>query len=52
VNRTIFAAAISGLDSYDDQVHAMALRKVNVEAALRTITAPTSAQIAPKARSR
>src|SRR5438309_1122067 len=38
-NPTIFAAAISGSDSYDDQVHAMATRKVSVEEALRTITA-------------
>jgi transaldolase len=38
-NPTIFAAAISGADSYDDQVHAMAVRKVSVEEALRTITA-------------
>jgi transaldolase len=38
-NPTIFAAAISGSDSYDDQVDAMAVRKVSVEEALRTITA-------------
>jgi transaldolase len=38
-NPTIFAAAISGSDSYDDQLHAMAVRKVGVEEALRTITA-------------
>jgi transaldolase len=38
-NPTIFAAAISGSDSYDDQVHAMAVRKVSVAEALRTITA-------------
>src|SRR4051812_20188676 len=38
-NPTIFAAAVSGSDSYDDQVHAMAVRKVSVEEALRTITA-------------
>ncbi|MFF9392030.1 transaldolase [Streptomyces griseoluteus] len=38
-NPTIFAAAISGSDSYDDQVHAMAIRKVSVDEALRTITA-------------
>ena len=38
-NPTIFAAAISASDSYDDQVHAMAVRKVSVEEALRTITA-------------
>src|SRR3954452_9148736 len=38
-NPTIFAAAISGSNSYDDQVHAMAVRKLSVEEALRTITA-------------
>jgi transaldolase len=38
-NPTIFAAAISGSDSYDDQLHAMAVREVSVEEALRTITA-------------
>jgi transaldolase len=38
-NPTIFAAAISASDSYDDQVHAMAVRKVSVGEALRTITA-------------
>ncbi|SNS22278.1 transaldolase [Geodermatophilus pulveris] len=38
-NPTIFAAAISGSDSYDDQVHALAVREVSVEEALRTITA-------------
>jgi transaldolase len=38
-NPTIFAAAISGSKSYDDQLHAMAVRKVSVEEALRTITA-------------
>jgi transaldolase len=38
-NPTIFAAAISGSDAYDDQVHAMAVRKVGVAEALRTITA-------------
>jgi transaldolase len=38
-NPTIFAAAISGSDSYDDQLHAMAIRRVSVEEALRTITA-------------
>jgi len=38
-NPTIFAAAISGSESYDDQVHAMAVRKVSVEEALRTIIA-------------
>jgi transaldolase len=38
-NPTIFAAAVSGSDSYDDQVHALAVRGVSVEEALRTITA-------------
>jgi transaldolase len=38
-NPSIFAAAISGSESYDDQLHAMAIRKVSVEEALRTITA-------------
>jgi transaldolase len=38
-NPTIFAAAISGSDSYDDQLHALAVRKVCVDEALRTITA-------------
>jgi transaldolase len=38
-NPSIFAAAISGSDSYDDQVHALAVRKVDVQEALRTITA-------------
>jgi transaldolase len=38
-NPSIFAAAISGSKSYDDQLHAMAVRKVSVEEALRTITA-------------
>ena len=38
-NPTIFAAAISGSDSYDDQLHALAVRSVSVEEALRTITA-------------
>jgi transaldolase len=38
-NPTIFAAAISGSDAYDDQVHAMAVRGISVEEALRTITA-------------
>jgi transaldolase len=37
-NPTIFAAAISASDSYNDQVHAMAVRKVSVGEALRTIT--------------
>ncbi|MFI5960215.1 transaldolase family protein [Cryptosporangium sp. NPDC051539] len=34
----MFAAAISGSDAYDDQVHAMAVRNVSVGEALRTIT--------------
>ncbi|WP_445183456.1 transaldolase [Pseudonocardia sp. Cha107L01] len=38
-NPTIFAAAISNSDAYDDQVHAMAVRGVSVGEALRTITA-------------
>jgi transaldolase len=38
-NPTIFAAAIHGSESYDDQVHALAIRKVSVDEALRTITA-------------
>jgi transaldolase len=38
-NPTIFAAAISGSDAYDDQLHAMAVRGVGVDEALRTITA-------------
>ncbi|MGR7026683.1 transaldolase [Geodermatophilus sp. URMC 62] len=38
-NPTIFAAAISGSESYDDQLHALAVREVSVEEALRTITA-------------
>jgi transaldolase len=38
-NPSIFAAAISASDSYDDQLHALAVRKVSVEEALRTITA-------------
>jgi transaldolase len=38
-NPSIFAAAISGSESYDDQLHAMAVRRVSVEEALRTITA-------------
>jgi transaldolase len=38
-NPTIFAAAISGSDLYDDQLHALAVRRVSVEEALRTITA-------------
>jgi len=38
-NPSIFAAAIAGSDSYDDQVHALAIRQVDVQEALRTITA-------------
>jgi transaldolase len=38
-NPTIFAAAISGSDSYDEQLHDLAVRRVSVEEALRTITA-------------
>jgi transaldolase len=38
-NPSIFAASISGSDAYDDQLHAMAVRKVSVDEALRTITA-------------
>ncbi|MGY1826498.1 transaldolase [Blastococcus sp. SYSU DS0541] len=38
-NPTIFAAAISGSKSYDDQLHALAVRQVSVEEALRTVTA-------------
>ena len=38
-NPTIFAAAIHGSETYDDQVHALAIRQVSVEEALRTITA-------------
>jgi transaldolase len=38
-NPTIFAQAISGSERYDDQLHALAIRKVSVEEALRTITA-------------
>src|SRR3954468_13042813 len=38
-NPTIFATAISGSESYDDQLHALAVRNVSVEEALRTITA-------------
>src|SRR5215210_5823868 len=38
-NPSIFAAAISGSESYDDQLHALAVRRVSVEEALRTITA-------------
>src|SRR5690349_15801611 len=38
-NPTIFAQAISGSERYDDQLHALAIREVSVEEALRTITA-------------
>jgi transaldolase len=38
-NPTIFAAAIHGSESYDHQLHALAIRKVSVEEALRTVTA-------------
>ena len=38
-NPSIFAAAISGSKSYDDQLHAMAVRGITVEEALRVITA-------------
>jgi len=38
-NPTIFAAAIRASDAYDDQVHAMAVRKISAGEALRTITA-------------
>jgi transaldolase len=38
-NPSIFAAAIAGSDAYDDQVHALAIRKVDIQEALRTITA-------------
>jgi transaldolase len=38
-NPTIFAAAISGSATYDDQLHALAVRDVDVDEALRTITA-------------
>src|SRR5687767_13904527 len=38
-NPTIFAAAIHGSDLYNDQLHALAIRSVSVEEALRTITA-------------
>ncbi len=37
-NPSIFAAAISGSKSYDDQLHAMAVRGVGVDEALRVIT--------------
>jgi transaldolase len=38
-NPTIFATAISGSDSYDQQVHDLAIRRVPVDGALRVITA-------------
>jgi transaldolase len=38
-NPTIFSAAISGSDLYDQQVHELAVRQVSVEEALRTVTA-------------
>jgi transaldolase len=38
-NPTIFAQAIAGSDRYDEQVHDLAVRRVSVEEALRTITA-------------
>jgi transaldolase len=38
-NPTIFAAAISGSDVYDQQLHDLATVEVSVEEALRTITA-------------
>jgi transaldolase len=38
-NPTIFATAISGSASYDQQVHDLAIRKVTVDGALRVITA-------------
>jgi transaldolase len=38
-NPTIFAGAISGSETYDDQLHALAVRSVDVDEALRTITA-------------
>jgi transaldolase len=38
-NPTIFAAAISGSDVYDEQLHDLATVKVSVEEGLRTITA-------------
>jgi transaldolase len=38
-NPTIFAAAISGSDVYDEQLHGLAALKVSVEEALRSITA-------------
>jgi transaldolase len=38
-NPTIFATAISGSETYDDQLHALSVRSVCVDEALRTITA-------------
>jgi transaldolase len=38
-NPTIFSAAISGSDLYNQQLHELAVREVSVEEALRTITA-------------
>jgi transaldolase len=38
-NPTIFAAAISGSDCYNEQLHDLAVTKVSVEEGLRTITA-------------
>jgi transaldolase len=38
-NPTLFAAAISGSDSYDQQVHDLAIRQVTVDGTLRVITA-------------
>jgi transaldolase len=38
-NPTIFAAAISGSDAYDEQLHALAIQDFSVEEALRTLTA-------------
>ncbi len=38
-NPTIFAAAISSSDCYDEQLHDLAVTKVSVEEGLRTITA-------------
>jgi transaldolase len=38
-NPTIFATAISGSESYDEQVHDLAIRQVTVDGTLRVITA-------------
>src|ERR671929_826274 len=38
-NPTIFATAISGSETYDDQLHALAVRSVDADEALPTITA-------------